>query len=148
MTSFPFGQTLPPEKASFGALSRRLYCVTQEFLGQLAQAARRRRGLTWKNFWGPHWSATRRTIRGELVLKVLYCDSGWWRVRLFEEDNGELHDLCLAFTDCAALFPSAHSAKQAGEIFSSDQNWNVGMFVWVDQDDEWYFAGRQPTATH
>src|SRR3954451_11416485 len=141
MSEFPYGEVLPPE-ASFGTPQRSMLCITGH---QQVKIFSRRPylRLKWKCFakWG---FTTRKIGRRGIILKILLCESGWWRVRLF--DNEGFWDLCFVFTDHAAIFPSAYTAIAAAEIFTSGQHWEVANLVWQDENGGWFVTGgRQST---
>jgi hypothetical protein len=143
MTPFPFGKLLPPERQSFGELSRSFMCVSEEVLEKIAEHKARR--LNWEDYCGRMW-CTSRPRRGVAMIKLLLCGCGWWRVRLFNSKE-EPHDLCFVLSDLAALFPSGQLAMKAGEIFSAGKHFDTAPFVWVGKDNSYHFAGGG-SATH
>jgi hypothetical protein len=58
------------------------------------------------------------------MIKVLRCECGWWRVRLFNSKE-EPHDLCFILSELAALFPSARLAMKAGALFSAGKHLDI-----------------------
>jgi hypothetical protein len=121
MSEFPYGEILP--------LEGNMMCVTG---GQLINIFSRRPYLRLK-WMRRRWPYTTRKIgHREIVLKILPCKSAWWRVRLFYSFDG-FCDLCFAFTNCTAIFPTLLSAGTAAEIFASGQNWEVAPLVWQDK---------------
>lgn len=140
MLSFPFGSTLSPEISFGGPCGRGFYCVDLEILRKINKHHRKFRTLNWGRMTGWVWDAERQTGRGELVvLKVIQAKCGWWHVRLWDE-GAVLHDLCIAFTDLTALFPTKETAMEAGDIYSSGQHWDIAPFVWINKNDNWLDA--------
>jgi hypothetical protein len=141
MVRFRFGEFLPPEveKGSYGRLGRPMFCITPEMLLNIVFGRLKARRLKWSDYCGRRWQATKRTRHDDVIINVILCDCGWWRVRLFDKYKNDRQDLCLAFTSSAAIFPHAQSAMKAAEIFSSGQYWEVARLVWMDQADDWRF---------
>jgi hypothetical protein len=136
---FPYGQILPPQ-FRFGALERGGYCVTKEELDRIEKHPLSVPESTWV-LRRRYCSGQRRTCRGIIVLKALLWDcEWWWRVRLFDELTEEYSDLCVAFTEYAAVFPSHTSAIAAAELFCSGHHWESAPFVWMDRKNEWRFV--------
>ncbi len=133
MSTFPYGEILPPQPSASGSPGQNTMCVSRNTLDRIAAFKSSVPQLTWDH--GGRFSFH----RGRIHIKVLHWDWQWWRVRILDEKE-EPHDLGLAFTRRVLLFPSRYCAIDAAEVFSSGQHAKVAPVVWENRAGGWRFG--------
>jgi hypothetical protein len=147
MPEFPYGEIFPPQymnlfdQVLLGELGPSQMCITEDVLRNLAQYRPRIPRLGWES--NEYSSCSGGSRHRRTVLCVVRRRHGWHvNRRFFEEWKGGIpHDLCYAFNNHLATFPSRESAIDAAEIFSAGQHWEVAPLVWVNREGEWRFGG-------